>query len=238
MRCDRCVLEREGGEGLSIEAFLEKLGACTECPLLASAETPEPVRALAQRHKEAARLFRKLASKARQQHLELAELTAEMQMYEARVAKLESMHRASTRELQAQIELALGQEAAMRAMSTPLIPVWEGVLALPVIGQLDRARAELILASLLTEIRERGASHAILDLTGVSEIDAATADHLLRISAAAKLLGTQVILTGLQGPVAQALVALDVDLAAVTAVGNVEDAIRLCMSARRRAGRA
>lgn len=233
MRCDRCVLEGEGGEGLSIEAFLEKLGACTECPLLKAEETPEAVRALGRRHQEAARLVRKLGSKVRQQQIEIRELTGDMQKYEARVAKLESLHRAGTRELQEQIELAMQQEAAMRAMSTPTIRVWEGVLALPVIGVLDRARAELILASLLSEIQERGSSHAILDLTGVSEIDAATADHLLRIAGAAQLLGTQIILTGMKGRVAEALIALDVDLSTVIAVGNVEDAIRHCMAARR-----
>jgi anti-anti-sigma regulatory factor len=233
MRCDRCVLEPDGGEGLPVDAFIERLGACTECPLLAGGGAPEPARRLGGRLQEAARLVRRLSSKVRQHQNEIRELIGEMEKYETRVGKLESLHLASTRELRAQIELAMQQEAAMRAMATPIVRVWEGVLALPVIGQLDRARAELILASLLAEIVEKGSSHAIVDLTGVGEIDEQTADHLLRISGAAQLLGARVILSGMQGRVAQALVALDVDLSSVTAVGNVEDAIRLCMAERR-----
>ncbi|MCC6557739.1 MAG: STAS domain-containing protein [Polyangiaceae bacterium] len=234
MRCDRCALDPEGGEGLSLTDFLEKVAACSDCPLLQPEGAPAIVRALGQRYRDAARHVRRLESRTRQQQNEIAEMHAEMQKYEARIANLEALHLASTRELRDQIELVTSQEAAMRAMSTPLIRVWEGVLALPVIGRLDRARAELILTILLAEIQEKGTSHAIIDLTGVGEIDEATADHLLRISSAAELLGARVILTGMQGRVAQALVALQADLSGVAAVGNVEDAIRMAMAARRR----
>lgn len=232
MRCDRCVLDPDGPP-VAVDTFLEQLATCTECPRLAEPPTEELVRVLVKRHRDAARLVRKLSSKVRQQDGEIVELSFEMQKYDARMGKLESLHRTSTRELQEQVEIARQQEAAMRAMSAPIIRVWHGVLALPVIGKLDRERAELMLASLLDEIQERGSSHAIIDLTGVGEIDEATADHLLRISRAAQLLGTQVILTGMQGRVAQAMVDLGVDLSEVTTMGDVEDALRRCMRKRR-----
>jgi rsbT co-antagonist protein RsbR len=234
MRCDECVLERESATAApSIETFLEKLAVCTECPLRKAAPTEELVRVLIDRHREAARLVRKLSSKVRQQEVELEELAIEMEKYEARVGKLENLHRSSTRELLDQVDLAQRQEAALRAMSTPIIRVWQGVLALPVIGKLDSERAELMLGSLLLEIELQGSSHAIIDLTGVGEIDEATADHLLRITRAAEFLGAQVVLTGMRGKVAQRLVDLGADLAEVATMGDVEDALRRCISERR-----
>lgn len=233
MRCEVCVLEEPGGAGLAVDAFLDRLVACTECPLLAEGKAPEPVRLLVRRHHEAARLVHRLESRVRKQQGEIQELYAETEKQDARVAKLESLQQASTRELQEQIALAQRQEAALRALSTPILRVWEDVLALPVIGALDRARAEAMMASLLDEIQARGARWAIVDLTGVGDVDAATADHLLRIFHAARLLGAELILTGMRGRVAQALVDLGVDLSAVRAVGSVEEALRACMRAAR-----
>lgn len=236
MRCDECALESPHSAGLPVEAFLDKLAGCADCPLLKGGEATPLVALLAQKHREAAGLVRRLRSKVHQQQRELGEYAAALDRVDDRVAKLESMHEASTRELSQQLALVRQQQQAMQAMSTPIIRVWRGVLALPVIGQLDRDRAALMLTSLLDEIQARGATHAILDLTGVAEIDGDTADHLLRISRAAALLGAEVVLTGIRPAVAQALVGVQADLAATTTLGDVEEALRFCLGRRRGAG--
>lgn len=229
MRCDECLLERQDSGGLPLDTFLERLTACDGCPLIEGPGASPVVRLLVAKHREAARSLRKLGTKARKLEGELHELSAETDRYEGRIAKLESLHKASTQELEAQVELARRQEEALLSMSAPIIRVWKGVLALPIIGKVDNERAQVMTTTLLESIRDTGSRYAILDLTGVEEVDAATADHLLKVFGAVRLLGARVILTGMQARVAQAIVALDVDLSAMTTVRNVEEALRICM---------
>ncbi len=116
-------------------------------------------------------------------------------------------------------------------MSTPIIRVWDEVLALPVVGKLDSTRAQDMTEHLLDEVAKSNASHVILDLTGVETVDEATADHLVRIVRAIRLLGAKSIVTGIRPQVAQLFVALGAELAGTTTLSNLRDAIKVCMRA-------
>ncbi|MDI3286482.1 STAS domain-containing protein [Polyangium sp. 15x6] len=135
------------------------------------------------------------------------------------------------RELELQEKLAIieQQRSTIHSMSAPIIQVWDGVLALPVVGQLDEARAADITERLLESVVSLAASQVILDLTGVETVDEATADHLLRIIRATTLLGAQSIITGVRPAVAQTLVALGADLTKTTVRSNLREAIKAAM---------
>ncbi|AKT42119.1 STAS domain-containing protein [Chondromyces crocatus] len=124
------------------------------------------------------------------------------------------------------------QRSAIHAMSAPIIQVWDGVLALPVVGMLDRERAGEITARILDAVVESGARYAILDLTGVEVVDEVTADHLLRILRAIQLLGAQGLITGIRPAVAQTLTALQAGFAGVRTLSSLRDALKLCMRQR------
>ena len=123
------------------------------------------------------------------------------------------------------------QSRAIRMMSVPIIEVWQGVLVVPVVGQLDSQRAAQMMEQLLEAVSLRAAKFAILDLTAVDVVDTATAQHLLRVVLALRLLGAQAMISGVRASVAQALVGLGVDLSQVTTVASLHAALRKCMSA-------
>lgn len=114
-------------------------------------------------------------------------------------------------------------------LSTPIIKIWSGVLMMPLIGAIDQRRASDMMERLLAAIQSERASSFILDVTGVVEIDTPSANALLRIVRATKLLGTETILSGLRPAVAQALVELGVDLTTVVSVRDTQEALRRCM---------
>lgn len=222
---------------MAVEAFLEELSECTDCPLTKDANGPRalPLTLLVRKHREAARALRKGRNEANKLRGEIGDLRQEAQKFEDRVNRLETLHRTSTEELEAQVALAREQEQALRELSTPILRLSKGVIALPVIGRVDSERANVMMSKLLGELSERQAKHAILDLTGVSEIDEETANHLLRIVSAARLLGAEVLLTGLRGEVARMMVGLELDSSRMTTLPTVEEALRRCLS-RSRAG--
>lgn len=104
------------------------------------------------------------------------------------------------------------QAELIRELSTPLIPVQDGVVVMPIIGIVDNARAEQIMSTLLNGIVAHHANTVILDVTGMKTLDTHVAGALLQAAKAARLLGTRVILTGISPSVAQTLVTLGVDL--------------------------
>jgi PAS domain S-box-containing protein len=104
------------------------------------------------------------------------------------------------------------QEAALREIGTPLVPIAAGVVAMPLIGAIDSARAQMIMETLLEGISTQQAHVAILDITGVKVVDTQVASALLRAAQAAQLLGARVMLTGIGADVAQSLVQLGADL--------------------------
>jgi rsbT co-antagonist protein RsbR len=120
------------------------------------------------------------------------------------------------------------QAAAIRALSTPVIEVWAGVLVLPIIGTIDTQRGVEIMSKLLSSIVERGSEWVIIDVTGVDDVDTRTAEHLIEMTRAAGLLGTSCLLCGLQPAVAQTLVALGVELGGITMKRNLNQALVHC----------
>jgi len=123
------------------------------------------------------------------------------------------------------------QRKTIAAMSTPIIQVWKGILTVPIVGQIGAARAATLMPQLLDAIVTRSATHAILDLTGVENVDAETADHILRIVQAAELLGAKAIVSGIRPQVAQTIVELGVDLTSLATAANLEEGLKACLRA-------
>ena len=119
-------------------------------------------------------------------------------------------------ELDAQTATVRDQRAALRELQTPVIQVWEGILALPIVGALDTARSQDMTEALLQKIVETSSDVVILDITAVPVIDTAVAKHLLETVAAARLLGAEVMIVGLTTRTAMTLVHLGVDLGTIT----------------------
>jgi rsbT co-antagonist protein RsbR len=113
------------------------------------------------------------------------------------------------------------QQQAIRELSTPVFEVWEGVVVLPLVGTIDTARAGQITTSLLDSIVRKQAAVVIIDITGVPLVDTTVANHLLNSVEASKLLGAEVVLTGVGPHIAQSLVSLGVDLSNVTTKGSL-----------------
>jgi rsbT co-antagonist protein RsbR len=134
-----------------------------------------------------------------------------------------------------ELETSRAKLAALASeLSTPVIRVWDGAIMLPLVGSIDTERGNEIMERLLSAVVADRASHAIIDITGVSMIDSATADQFIRIVRAIELLGGRAILAGVRPALAQALTALGVDLANITTVRSAEDALRLAMAQSRR----
>ena len=118
----------------------------------------------------------------------------------------------------------LRQQQEMMELSTPVVTLWEGILALPLIGTLDSARTQIVMENLLQRIVDTGSSIAILDITGVPTVDTLVAQHLLKTVAAARLMGADCIISGIRPQIAQTIVHLGVDLNAVTTKATLRDA--------------
>jgi len=131
-----------------------------------------------------------------------------------------------------QQEIIAAQQAALRELSTPLIPILDGVVAMPLIGAIDSARARQIMETLLEGIGEKRASIAILDITGVRVVDTQVANALIRTAQAAQLLGARVILTGITPEVAQTLVQLGIDLRSVATRSTLQSGIAYALAQR------
>ena len=106
----------------------------------------------------------------------------------------------------------LRQQQDMLELSTPVVKLWDGILALPMIGTLDSARTQVVMETLLQRIVETGAEVAILDITGVPTVDTLTAQHLIKTVTAARLMGAECIISGIRPQIAQTIVHLGVDL--------------------------
>jgi anti-anti-sigma regulatory factor len=129
-----------------------------------------------------------------------------------------------------QARLIEAQREAIREIGTPLIPIADGVIAMPLIGAIDHDRAKRLLEVLLQGVSSQRAAAAILDITGVKIVDAVVADTLVRAARAASLLGAEVILTGIGPALAQALVELGADLGGVVVRGTFQSGIAYALS--------
>lgn len=132
-------------------------------------------------------------------------------------------------DLREKINLIERQRADISALSTPIVQIWRGVLMLPVIGVLDSARATRILEELLARIVATSSRYAIVDLTGVENVDASTADHLLRIVRSVELLGARAVVTGIRPGVAQMMISLGTGLSTMVTLGNLEEGLQTCI---------
>jgi rsbT co-antagonist protein RsbR len=132
-------------------------------------------------------------------------------------------------DLREKISLIERQRADISALSTPIVQIWRGVLMLPVIGVLDSARATRILEELLARIVVTSSRYAIVDLTGVENVDASTADHLLRIVRSVELLGARAVVTGIRPAVAQTMISLGTGLSTMVTLGNLEEGLQTCI---------
>jgi rsbT co-antagonist protein RsbR len=143
------------------------------------------------------------------------------------------------RELRSMVEIAEQrlatierQRLAIADLSAPIIDVWDGVLALPVVGLVDTQRSIEMTERLLQRIAESGAESVIVDLTGVDMVDTMTANHLLQMIRAASLLGAFSVLSGISPQIAQTLVQLEVELVEITTVRNLKEALKTCLRRR------
>ncbi|WP_434046470.1 MULTISPECIES: PAS domain-containing protein [Sorangium] len=124
-------------------------------------------------------------------------------------------------------------EEAVRELSTPLIPIADKVVVMPLIGTIDSNRANQVLETLLDGVVARQASVAILDITGVRDVDSGVADSLVRAARAVELVGAQVVLTGIKPSVAQTLVDLGIDLGSIVTSGTLQSGIRYALQQMR-----
>ncbi len=125
------------------------------------------------------------------------------------------------------------QQQELLELSTPVVKLWDGVLAVPMIGTLDSGRTQLVMETLLQRIVETGSALAIIDITGVPTVDTLVAQHLLKTVTAIRLMGADAIISGIRPQIAQTIVHLGIDLEGITTKATLADALALAM---RRAG--
>jgi rsbT co-antagonist protein RsbR len=126
-------------------------------------------------------------------------------------------------------QVIIRQQQELMELSTPVVTLWEGVLALPLIGTLDSARTQVVMENLLQRIVESGAAIAIIDITGVPTVDTVTAQHLLKTVAAARLMGADCIISGIRPQIAQTIVHLGVELGTVVTKATLADAFAIAL---------
>jgi rsbT co-antagonist protein RsbR len=126
-------------------------------------------------------------------------------------------------------QLIIRQQQELMELSTPVVALWDGVLALPLIGTLDSARTQVVMENLLQRIVDTGAAIAIIDITGVPTVDTLTAQHLLKTVAAARLMGADCIISGIRPQIAQTIVHLGVELGSVVTKATLADAFSVAL---------
>jgi rsbT co-antagonist protein RsbR len=129
-------------------------------------------------------------------------------------------------------EIINRQQQELLEVSTPVIRLWDGILALPLIGTLDSQRTQIAMEALLQEIVATGADIAIIDITGVPTVDTLVAQHLLKTVAATRLMGAECIISGIRPQIAQTMVHLSIDLGKVATKASLADAFALAMRRR------
>lgn len=151
----------------------------------------------------------------------------------AQAEDLSEQERADQERAALQEQVIQAQQAALRELSTPLIPLADGVVAMPLIGSVDSARAQQVSEELLSGVAGNRATTAIIDITGVPVVDTQVAGAFLRAAQAVELLGARVILTGIRPEVAQTLVGIGVNLGNIVTRSTLQDGIAFALAARR-----
>jgi rsbT co-antagonist protein RsbR len=133
---------------------------------------------------------------------------------------------------QARESIIARQQEELIELSTPVVQLWEGILALPLIGTLDSERTQVVMESLLERLVATGSSIAVIDITGVPTVDTLVAQHLLKTVAAAQLMGADCIISGIRPQIAQTIVHLGIDLSTVATKASLADAFGLALKRR------
>jgi len=126
-------------------------------------------------------------------------------------------------------EVISRQQQELLELSTPVVRLWENILALPLIGTLDSARTQIVMQNLLDAIVRTRSDFAIIDITGVPVVDTLVAQHLLKTVAAARLMGADCLISGMRPQIAQTIIHLGVDLSNVTTKATLADAFAVAM---------
>ena len=126
-------------------------------------------------------------------------------------------------------ELISRQQQELMELSTPVVKLWDGILALPIIGTLDSARTQVVMENLLQTVVATNSKYAIIDITGVPTVDTLVAQHLLKTITAARLMGAECIISGVRPQIAQTIVHLGIDLAQVVTKAKLSDAFALAL---------
>jgi rsbT co-antagonist protein RsbR len=133
---------------------------------------------------------------------------------------------------QARESIIARQQEELIELSTPVVQLWDGILALPLIGTLDSERTQVVMESLLERLVATGSSIAVIDITGVPTVDTLVAQHLLKTVAAAQLMGADCIISGIRPQIAQTIVHLGIDLSTVATKASLSDAFALALKRR------
>jgi rsbT co-antagonist protein RsbR len=139
-------------------------------------------------------------------------------------------------------ELIADQAEQLLELSTPVVKLWEGVVAVPLVGTLDSARAQVVMERLLQTLVDTGSPYAIIDITGVPAVDTQVAQHILKTVVAARLMGADTIISGIRPQIAQTIVALGIEFGDIVTKSSLADALLHALRAggvelTRRAGR-
>lgn len=126
-------------------------------------------------------------------------------------------------------DIIVRQQHELLELSTPVIKLWDGVLAVPVIGTLDSSRAQMVMESLLERLVETGSQLAIIDITGVPTVDTLVAQHLMKTVTAIRLMGAESIISGIRPQIAQTIVHLGIDLQGIITKSTLADALATAM---------
>jgi rsbT co-antagonist protein RsbR len=126
-------------------------------------------------------------------------------------------------------QIIVRQQQELLELSTPVVKLWDGILALPLIGTLDSARTQVVMENILQKIVDTGASIAIIDITGVPTVDTLVAQHLMKTIAAARLMGADCIISGIRPQIAQTIVHLGVNLEDVVTKATLADAFLVAL---------
>ncbi len=117
----------------------------------------------------------------------------------------------------------------MMELSTPVVRLWDGIIAVPLVGTLDSARTQLVMEKLLDTLVATGADHAVIDITGVPTVDTEVAQHLLKTVSAARLLGAECTISGIRPQVAQTIVSLGIEFGDIATKATLADALALAL---------
>jgi rsbT co-antagonist protein RsbR len=121
------------------------------------------------------------------------------------------------------------QSAQLLELSTPVVKLWDGVVAVPLIGTLDSARSQVVMERLLQALVETGSPYAILDITGVPAVDTQVAQHILKTVVAAQLMGARCVISGIRPQIAQTIVSLGIEFGEIVTKANLADALQFVL---------